>query len=93
MEELKLILDTIGKLGHDAQWIFIAYLIKELSIYLLGFSCLGGGLIGAYRILRHIIPLLNFENDIKAVMDCGNWISPREKKRILDILRESKGTV
>ena len=88
MEELELILQTVSNLGGEARWLFIFYIIKELAIYIIGFSCLGGGLIGTYKIISRIIPAINFENEIKKVAGTGNWISFRERSNIIDILRK-----
>ena len=88
MEELKLILQTVSDLGEGAKWLFILYIIKELIIYTIGFSCLSGGLIGAYKIIRRLIPALEFENRIRTISGSGSWISSREKENILDVLRK-----
>ena len=92
MEELKIILDAIENLGNNAQWLFIAYLIKEAIIYILGFSCLAGGLVGVYKILHHLIPALNFESRMERVMHY-NWLSSERKNNILDILKKSRGDI
>lgn len=88
MEELKLILQTVSELGEGAKWLFILYLAKELVIYIIGFSVLGGAIIGIYRITKKRILALAFEDRIKNVSKIGSWISSQEREDILDVLKK-----
>lgn len=88
MEELKLILQTVSDLGEGAKWLFVFYIIKELMIYIIGFSCLGGGLIGAYKIIKSLIPAFDFMERVKVIAGTGSWMGSREKEHILGVLRK-----
>lgn len=88
MEELKLILETVAKLGMGAKWLFILYLVKELIIYILGFTCLGGLIAGSYKIAKHSIPALQFERRISQIMGHGDWVSSKERENIIHIIKE-----
>jgi len=88
MEELKMILQTVSNLEEGAKLVFILYFAKELMIYTIGFSCLGGGLIGAYKIVKRYIPAFVFEERIRKIGGFGSWMSPRDRENIFDILKK-----
>ena len=88
MEELKLVLSTVSDLGGEAKWLFIFYLAKELIIYLIGFSVLGGTMVGIYKTVKNLIPAIDFIEKIRVIARAGSWISPGEKEDILAVLRK-----
>ena len=87
MEELKLILTAIGSVGEAGKWMYIAFLAKDLLIYLLGYFF--GGLV-CYWLYKFGISAYqhnSFISDITNELGTYGPLTVSEKKKVLDKLR------
>ena len=92
MEELKLILETVSSLGGSAKWLFIAYLGKELFIYVLGFGCLFTFLFTLGKIIGKLIEGLSLTEKIKAQMGFSGELTGSQKQTILNTISKGLAT-
>lgn len=86
MEELKLILQTVGELGGSAMWLFIVYMVKDLLIYFAGFGCLFFFVFMITKIVQKLIEGLSLIEKIKVRMRFVGDLTPREKETIMETL-------
>ncbi len=86
MEELKLILETVSDLGGSAKWLFIVYMVKDLLIYLAGFSCLFFALFRLAVMAQGFIKSLSLTEQIKIKMGFKGELSSSERTTIFRTL-------
>ena len=91
MEELKVIMETLGQLGESGQTMFLWWIAKEIVQIFLTAGVVSGALYGGYILIKRVMAEEAFIKQLVAVMGySGGHLTSSEKEEILEKLRRAQ---
>ena len=91
MEELKIVMETLTKLGDGAKVAFIVWVLVKYMLYYFTVAGVFFMIIfTAYKIFSPFSSQFSFISRIKGIMGFHGEFLPSEKTAVLDVLRNHK---